>query len=359
MQTQRTSNLLPWLLGAAALLAVLWLLDRLSAVLAPFITAAVLAYILDPLVDRLQEKGLSRTAALLLVMLSGFFTVLGLLLIVVPMLISQAQALATRLPVLVDFIQHSALPWLNQTLGTSISIDSQGWRAALADNAAGVRQALTRLAPQLGHGGALLLHTVTNLALLPVLLYYFLHGWDDMVARVATLVPRRWHAQVGKLAGEVDDMLGQFLRGQLSVMLIMALIYGGGLASTGLDSGLAIGIVAGLLVFIPYLGAFTGLLLATLSALLQFGSLGGLLLVWGVFACGQLLESFVVTPRLVGERIGLSPMTVIFALMAFGELLGFAGVLLALPLSAITVILGRHLIRHYFNSSFYQRRIDP
>ncbi|WP_174874980.1 AI-2E family transporter [Vogesella oryzae] len=359
MSTSRPFNLLPWLLGVIGVFSVLWLLDRLSAVLAPFITAAVLAYILDPLVDRLQARGLSRTAALLLVMLAGFFAVLGLLLIVVPMLISQAQALTARLPVLVDFVQHSALPWLNHALGTSISIDSQSWRDALAGNAAGVRQALARLAPQLGHGGALLLQTVANLALLPVLLYYFLHGWDDMVARVATLVPRRWADQVGEIASEVDDMLGQFLRGQLSVMLIMAAIYGGGLALTGLDSGLAIGIVAGLLVFIPYLGAFTGLLLATLAAMLQFDSASGLLLVWGVFAIGQLLESFLVTPYLVGERIGLSPVTVIFALMAFGELMGFAGVLLALPLAAISVILGRHLIRHYFNSRFYQRRIDP
>lgn len=359
MPTSRPFNLLPWLLGAVGVFSVLWLLDRLSAVLAPFITAAVLAYILDPLVDRLQARRLSRSAALLLVMLAGCVTVLGLLLIVVPMLISQAQALAARLPVLVDFVQHTALPWLNHTLGTAISIDSQSWREALAGNAAGVRQALARIAPQLGHGGALLLQTAANLTLLPVLLYYFLHGWDDMVQRAATLVPRRWADEVGRIAREVDDMLGQFLRGQLSVMLIMALIYGGGLALVGLDSGLAIGIVAGLLVFIPYLGAFLGLLLATLAALLQFDSFSGLLLVWGVFAIGQLLESFLITPYLVGERIGLSPVTVIFALMAFGELMGFAGVLLALPLSAITVILGRHLIRHYFNSRFYQRRIEP
>ena len=350
---------LPWLILAIALAAVVWLAGRLAGVLAPFVTAAVLAYILDPLVDRLQERGLSRTVSLLLVMASGFVAVLGLILIVVPMLVAQGQALIAKLPVLVDFVQQSALPRLNAWLGTSLSIDSDSWRQVLSQNAGNVRQTLARVAPQLTHGGALLLSMLANLSLLPILLYYFLHGWDDMVARIATLIPRRWAGEVGRLAREVDSMLGQFLRGQLSVMLIMAAIYGGGLLLVGLDSGLAIGIIAGLLVFIPYLGAFLGLLLATLAAVLQFDSYSGILLVWGVFALGQMLESFLITPYLVGERIGLSPVTVIFALMAFGELMGFVGVLLALPLAAISVILMRHLVRHYFNSGFYQRKIDP
>jgi predicted PurR-regulated permease PerM len=350
---------LPWLIIAIALAALLWLAGRLAGVLAPFVTAAILAYILDPAVDRLQEKGLSRTSSLLLVMAGGFIAILGLILIVVPMLVSQAQALAARLPVLVDFVQHQALPRVNAWLGTSLSIDSDSWRSVLSQNAGNVRQTISRVAPQLTHGGALLLSSLANLSLLPILLYYFLHGWDDMVVRIASLIPRRWEAEVGRIAREVDSMLGQFLRGQLSVMLIMAAIYGGGLWLVGLDSGVAIGIIAGLLVFIPYLGAFLGLLLATLAAVLQYDSASGILMVWGVFMVGQMLESFLVTPYLVGERIGLSPMTVIFALMAFGELMGFVGILLALPLSAISVILMRHLVRHYFNSGFYQRKIGP
>jgi predicted PurR-regulated permease PerM len=347
------------LIIAIALAALLWLVDRLAGVLAPFVTAAVLAYILDPAVDRLQDKGLSRTASLLLVMAASFMAILGLILIVVPMLVAQAQALTARLPVLVDFVQHQALPRLNDWLGTSLSIDSDNWRSVLSQNAGNLRQTLARLAPQLSQGGAMLFTTLTNLSLLPILLYYFLHGWDDMVARIAALIPRRWEDEVGRIAREVDNMLGQFLRGQLSVMLIMAAIYGGGLWLVGLSSGLAIGIIAGLLVFIPYLGAFLGLLLATLAAVLQYDSASGILMVWAVFVVGQTLESFLVTPYLVGERIGLSPMTVIFALMAFGELMGFVGILLALPLSAISVILMRHLVRHYFNSGFYQRKIDP
>ncbi|MDC7705956.1 AI-2E family transporter [Vogesella sp. LYT16W] len=357
MERSRT-NYLPWLIVAITLAGAVWLLDRLSAVLTPFVTAVVLAYILDPAVDYLQKHGLSRILSLVCVMFTGFFAILALLLIVIPMLVSQGHALVERLPAVVDFIQQQALPWLNQLLGTKLSLDTQSWRNALSSNTGNLRQLLAKLAPQLGYGGALLLSMLANLSLLPVLLFYFLHDWDQMVVRVGTLVPRRWAPEVGRIARELDEVLGQFLRGQLSVMLLMAIIYGGGLALVGLESGLAIGIIAGLLVFIPYVGAFLGLLLATLAAILQYNGFSGLVLVWSVFVVGQTLESFLITPYLVGERIGLSPVTVIFALMAFGELMGFVGVLLALPLAAISVVLARYLVQRYFNSGFYQRKID-
>ena len=153
----------------------------------------------------------------------------------------------------------------------------------------------------------------------------------------------------------MDNVLGEFLRGLLMVMLIMGLIYGFGLMFVGLDSGFAIGMIAGILVFVPYLGAFTGLLLATLAALLQFGSWQGLLMVWGVFAVGQFLESFFITPQIVGDRIGLSPFWVIFSLMAFGQLMGFVGMLVGLPLAAVTLVLLREGANAYFKSGFYRQ----
>ena len=153
----------------------------------------------------------------------------------------------------------------------------------------------------------------------------------------------------------MDKVLGEFLRGQLMVMLIMGLIYGFGLMFVGLDSGFAIGMIAGILVFVPYLGAFTGLLLATLAALLQFGSWQGLFMVWGVFAIGQFLESFFITPQIVGDRIGLSPFWVIFSLMAFGQLMGFVGMLVGLPLAAVTLVLLREGVDSYFKSGFYRQ----
>ena len=357
MERSRT-NYLPWLIVAIGTALLVWLVGRLSTVLTPFVTAAILAYILDPAVDKLEERGFSRIFSLSCVMLTGFLTILILLLIIVPMLISQGHALVERLPALVDFIQQRALPSINDLLGTQLSVDTQSWRHALSQNTGGLRQLLANLLPQLSYGSSLIMSTVATISLLPVLLFYFLHDWDHLVARAGELVPRRWAPEVGNISRELDEMLGQFLRGQLSVMMIMAVVYGGGLALTGLKSGFAIGIVAGLLVFIPYVGAFIGLLLATLAALLQFDSFTGLLLVWGVFVVGQTLESFLITPYLVGERIGLSPVTVIFALMAFGELMGFVGILLALPMAAICVVLARYLIQRYFNSAFYQRKID-
>lgn len=353
------SNYLIWLIVVFGVIGSIWLVGRLSTVLTPFITAAVLAYILDPLVDKLETHGLRRITALSVVMLGGTLMIATLLLIVVPMLVTQGQAMAERLPALIDTLQHRLLPWLNSTLGIQLNIDLQSWRETLHNNAGNLRQLLSRYAPQISQSGALLLTVIANISLLPVLLFYFLHDWDTMVEKVGTLVPRRWFDEVALIARELDEMLGQFLRGQLSVMLLMAMIYGGGLALVGLHSGLAIGIIAGLLVFIPYVGAFIGLLLATLAAILQFDSFTGILLVWGVFFIGQMLESFLITPYLVGERIGLSPVAVIFSLMAFGELMGFVGVLLALPLAAITLVIARHLVTRYFNSSFYQRKIDP
>ena len=154
----------------------------------------------------------------------------------------------------------------------------------------------------------------------------------------------------------MDEVLGEFLRGQLMVMLIMGLVYGVGLMLVGLDSGFAIGMIAGILVFIPYLGAFTGLLLATVAALLQFSTWHGLIMVWVVFAIGQFLESFIVTPKIVGDRIGLSPFWVIFSLMAFGQLMGFVGMLAGLPLAAVTLVLLREGANAYFHSRFYKHK---
>ncbi|MGL6070044.1 AI-2E family transporter [Craterilacuibacter sp.] len=350
-------SLIPLLSSLALAIAVFWLVLQLSSVLTPFIVAAILAYILDPMVGYLQRHRFSRALASGVVMLGGMLLLTTLLLVVVPMLIEQGQALMSRLPAFIDFIQHRFLPWLDSRFGIKIVLNADNWRNTLSTQGGFIRKALEQVLPQLTHGGAVLFNFVSNMVLLPLLLYYFLLDWARMCSWVASLVPRRWADDVASVSGELDTVLGEFLRGQISVMLIMAAFYGGGLLLVGLDSGLAIGMVAGLLVFIPYLGAFVGLLLATLAALLQYDTLSGLFMVWGVFAAGQTLESFVVTPYLVGERIGLSPMAVIFALMAFGQLMGFTGVLLALPLAAIVLVLGRTLMQRYFTTRFYQRKI--
>ena len=314
MYTKKKRGLSPWIIGTAFFLACGALVLALRDILMPFIVAAVLAYILNPLVEKLRDKGVPRGAASMLVMLFALLLLLALLLILVPMLITQFENLTNRLPQLIDFAQNKALPWLHAHLG------------------------------------------VSNFVLLPLLLYYFLFDWQRWSHGIRALIPRRFIDTYTRISREMDDVLGEFLRGQLMVMLIMGLVYGTGLMLTGLDSGFAIGMIAGILVFVPYLGAFTGLLLATVAALLQFNSWHGMVAVWSVFAVGQFLESFFITPKIVGDRIGLSPFWVIFSLMAFGQLMGFVGMLVGLPLAAVCLVLLREGSQAYFASRFYQHK---
>jgi predicted PurR-regulated permease PerM len=196
---------------------------------------------------------------------------------------------------------------------------------------------------------------LVNLVLMPVVLFYLLRDWPQLMQRIDEVVPRHWHEKVMQIAGEVDSVLAEFLRGQISVMLLMSAFYVVGLWLAGLQFALPIGVVAGMLVFIPYIGMITGLTLATLAAFSQFSAFGSVLVVWAVFGAGQLLEGMVVTPWLVGERIGLHPLAVIFALLAFGQLFGFFGVLLALPLSAMLLVGLRHAREWYLSSELYRQ----
>ncbi len=345
---------LPWLAGFALIAALVLFFHLLRDILMPFIIAAVLAYILNPLVSRIEKHGIKRGRAAMWVMLFGFFVLTALLLVIVPMLAGQIQKIVLRIPQMADYVQHTALPWLNGHLGQHLTLDADTISAWVRNNAQNISRQLQQAMPMLLQSGSSLAVGLSNLVLLPLLLYYFLLDWARWEDGIRKMVPRRYLAAYNRVGGNIDKVLGAFLRGQLLVMLIMGLLYGLGLVLTGLESGFAIGMVAGLLVFVPYLGAFTGLLLATLAALLQFGSWHGLLTVWSVFAVGQFLESFFITPKIVGDRIGLSPFWVIFSLMAFGQMMGFAGLLLALPLAAVSMVLLQEASSHYWRSSFYR-----
>ena len=326
----------PWIIGIAVIGSFLFAVYHLSDVLTPFIIAAVLAYILNPLVCKIEKLGINRSRASMWVMLFAFFLIVALLLVIVPMLLQQLHLIIQRIPKLVDYVQTQALPWLNQKFDKHIILDENTITAWLRANASVIQGNLQKTLPAVMQSGGALASG----------------HWED---GVRTMIPRRYLDGYNRIAGNMDTVLGEFLRGQLMVMLIMGILYGTGLMLTGLDSGFAIGMVAGILVFVPYLGAFTGLLLATLAAVLQFNTWGGLLAVWGVFAVGQLLESFLITPKIVGDRIGLSPFWVIFSLMAFGQLFGFVGMLIALPLAAICLVLIQEGKQFYLNSRFYQR----
>lgn len=351
--TQTRLLTLQWLIVAA--LAVV-LLRLLGPVLTPFVAAAILAYICHPLVTRLANWKLSRTAATLLVMVLLFACFGLLLLILLPMMQSEATLLVGRLPGLLETLRAKLLPYLQQYFDPALQWDADALRAMLSEHlqqsGSGMAKAVL---PWLGSGSALLLGLLVNLVLIPLAMFYLLRDWPQLLARIDAILPRRWHAKTLEVAGEVDAVLAEFLRGQVSVMLLMSVYYSLGLWLAGVQFALPIGIVTGMLVFIPYLGMLTGLLLATLVALTQFGQLDHIVWVWCVFAVGHSLEGFAVTPKLVGERIGLHPLAVIFALLAFGHIFGFFGVLLALPLAAILLVALRHLKGWYLTSDFYRK----
>ncbi len=341
-----------WLSFAAVVVLLLYLL---SPILTPFVAAGILAYICNPLVQRLSVRKVPRTLAVALVM-GGLLLLSGLLLLIMlPLLEKEISLFVTRVPDWIDAARVRLLPQLQQWLGVSVEWDSQALKNLLLSHWQGAGGVAGKVLPWLGSSGGAIVGMLVNLLLIPVAMFYLLRDWDALVARLDELIPREWHGKVTEIFAEVDLVLAEFLRGQISVMLLMSTYYVAALWLAGLEFALPIGILAGMLVFVPYLGMIIGLSLATLAAVMQFPGFGGVLLVWAAFGAGQLLEGMVVTPWLVGNRIGLHPLAVIFALLAFGQVFGFFGLLLALPLSAILLVALRHGKAWYLTSSMYQK----
>lgn len=334
--------------------ACVWLLAQLSPILAPFLLAAILAYIGNPGAEWLTRHRVPRSAAALLVIL-GLIGLIALLVVTLTPLLQQEFAqLAERLPGTLTLLQTKLDPWLQRRFGIDLPLDPASFNALVRKNQGAAREILGQLLSTLGSSGLALVALVANLLLLPVVMFYLLRDWNGLVGRMDELVPRRAHALVRRLAGEIDAVLAEFLRGQLAVMLILAAYYAIGLWLVGLDFALPVGLVTGLLIFIPYVGFASGLVLALAAALLQFQGWGVVLGVGLIYGGGQILESMVLTPWLVGERIGLHPVAVIFSLMAFGQIFGFFGILIALPASAALLVGLRELRRHYLDSPFYR-----
>jgi predicted PurR-regulated permease PerM len=276
-------------------------------------------------------------------------------LILVPVLLRETSALREQFPALITRLNTHLTPRLHEWFGWTITFDARALTELLASHVSEQDALAASLLARLRSGGALLLGTLGMLVLVPVVLFYLLLEWHVFIKRVESVIPRRWHAQVVGMATEIDSLLSQFLRGQLSVMVALALYYSAALALAGFESALPIGILTGALAFVPYVGYAIGLVLALGAALLQFDGWYGPAMVAVIYGLGQVLEGFVLTPRLVGERIGLHPLAVIFALLAFGQLFGFFGVLVALPSSAVLLVALRRLKRAYFSSAFYGR----
>ncbi len=339
----------------AAMLGFGLLLWVLSPILAPFLAAAILAYIFDPLVTKLAASGVPRSLATVIAVLLLIFSVALLLIIILPLFYKEIAQLIAQMPAFLEQIKTHALPWVNDKFGVSLTLDPSSFRQFITDNLQDAGGVAKKIFASVSVGGLAVVGFLVNLLLIPVVLFYFLRDWGTLLGNLDAMVPRRFHGTVSMLTKEIDAILSEFLRGQLSVMVLMAVYYVGGLWLVGLNFALPVGLITGILVFVPYLGSGTGLLLGTVAAVMQFPSMTGVFLVWTVFGVGQLLEGFAVTPWLVGDRIGLHPVAVIFALLAFGQVFGFFGLLLALPASAAILVGLRHLQGSYRASDLYRR----
>jgi predicted PurR-regulated permease PerM len=341
-----------WLIFGAVCIGLLYLL---VPVLTPFLFAALLAYLGDPLIDWLEARKIARSWAVALVFGTIIAGLLLLLLVLVPISTHQFNVLMQRLPAYVHWFQTVVLPWLHDGLG----VDPAAFELGLLHNkllgsAKEIGNLAVGLLNSLRASSTVVFAWLANLVLVPLVTFYLLRDWDVLVARIQELLPRRIVNVATALARESDAVIGAFLRGQLVVMVVLGVFYSIGLALVGLEFSLLIGLLAGLVSFVPYLGLATGILVASIAAVLQFHSVLSIVPVLIVFGSGQFASDFFLTPKLVGDRIGLHPVAVLFAVLAGGHLFGFFGILLALPMAAVIVVLLRHARDEYLSSSFYQ-----
>ncbi|HEX8962837.1 MAG TPA: AI-2E family transporter [Rhodocyclaceae bacterium] len=338
-------------IGAGLLL--LWLLSQLGPILSPFFLAAILAYICNPLVDRLQRAKLMRTSATLLVLLLVGAVFAMLVLILVPLLMDEARIAVESMPQGLEALNENLSPWLREHFGLGVRFDADFLRHSVMAKADWASIA-DKLFQSLKIGGMALFSIAAAAVLTPVAMFYLLVDWHPILKRIENAVPRAWHAKAMRMGADVDAVLSQFLRGQLLVMAILAAYYAAALLLAGLPSAVGVGVLTGMLSFVPYVGFGTGFTVALLVAALKFEGWVPVITVLVVFGIGQVLESYILTPRLVGHRIGLHPLAVIFALLAFGQLFGFVGVLIALPASAALLVGLRELHALYLASRFYR-----
>ena len=338
-------------------LIIAGLLYSLAPVLTPFFLSLLLGYMGDPVADKLEEWGCSRTLAVVIcfAVLSIVFGVVAI--VVFPLLVHQIGVMAGLVPDIFSWLKESAIPWFNERTG--LGLTAPDW-TMLKDELdwAKTGGALKVVMAQLTSSSLVVLALIANLFLVPVVTFYLLRDWDTLVVKVADLLPRRMMHTTKKLALECHTVLGAFIQGQLMVMLSLGGIYSIGLMLVGLKLGLLIGLLAGLASIVPYMGLVVGLAAALIATFLQHGDVLHLVLVLAVFGFGQALEGMVLTPLLVGDRIGLHPVAVIFAIMAGGQLFGFIGILLALPVAEVIMVLLRHIHEIYRDSYLYGARSD-
>ncbi len=343
-------QLIFWLAALVLFVLALWLL---SDILLPFVAGLAIAYLLTPLTDRLERLGVNRLAAALLIITVVVLALIYLILLVAPFLGGQLSSFIESVPGYVAKLQallsDPSLPWIQKLLGAGFSPDKS--MGDLMTQGVGW---LTAFLHSLWSGGRALVSVFSLVVVTPVVAFYLIYDWHRMIRTVDGWIPVRQRDTVRALAREIDAAISGFLRGQTGVCLILGSFYALALTLTGLNFGLLIGLISGLITFVPYVGSMTGLVLSLGVAVAQFWpDYGSILMVLGIFLVGQFLEGYVLSPKLVGESVGLHPVWLIFALLAFGYLFGFVGLLVAVPLAATIGVLVRFALRQYLESSFY------
>ncbi len=351
----RGGRLAAWLSGFVVFVLLLFLL---SDVLMPFVTGMAVAYFLDPVVDKLEEKGASRALAAASIIAAFFIAVVALLVLLFPLMQAQVLGLLGRIPDLVEALRDRAAPLLEQ-LQARLSEQEMERLGSVAGVVAGeAGQWIKGLLKGLWSGGMAVFSVVSLIVLTPLVSFYLLRDWDRIVALVDDYLPRDSAPTIRAQVAEIDRTIAGFARGQATVCLILAAFYGAGLTLVGLDFGLLVGFGTGLISFIPYFGMLVGFAVAFGIALAQFSEWTPIVLVAVVFAIGQVGEGYFLTPKLVGDRVGLHPVWVIFALLAGGSLFGFTGILLAVPAAAVIGVLVRFALARYRESRLYTGQGD-
>jgi predicted PurR-regulated permease PerM len=350
-----TLQLRSWLL--ALLLSVL-LVYLLSPILLPFVAGMAIAYVLDPFVDRVERWRVPRWLATTIVLVLFVLLLISALILVVPIIQDQVAALINALPSYEE-MRQKVMPTLDRMLGEVTHQDFRNLATRVGEHAAQAASWASSLVGSIWSGGLALFNVLSLLVITPVVAFYLLRDWDRMVARMDQLLPRDQAETIRQAFREIDDSLAGFVRGQSLVCLFLGTFYGVGLTLVGLDFGLLIGLIAGVLSFIPYVGSIVGFVSSVGVALVQYDNYYMVALVAGIFFLGQFVEGNFLTPKVVGDRIGLHPVWVIFALLAGGALFGLVGVLLAVPAAAALAVLIRLAIRAYLESPSYRGSSSP
>lgn len=348
-----------WLIILAVLILFLGVF---SSILLPFVAGMVLAYLMDPLVDWLQRRGLSRLMATLVIVVISIILFVAALLLLVPVLVNQLTRLIEHLPDLVVDLQNFVQPLLESDIADYLGIEGESLPDQVAGFVGGGADWIAGLLNSLWSGGAALLNLISLLVITPVVAFYLVYDWDRMIAGLNSLLPRQHSETIRDLARQMSNVISGFVRGQGLVVLILSVFYAGALAVIGLNFGILIGIIAGLLSFIPFVGTLVGFIVSVGVAAAQWWPTGDwiwIVLTAAIFVAGQLVEGNYLQPKLVGGSVGLHPVWLIFALFAFTMLFGFVGTLVAVPAAAMVAVLVRFALKQYLASPFYGGGAPP